>query len=165
MESLEKTLEEIRELQRNLNSRIEYLYKFAKGEILFNVVDYMTKNYTWEYTTKQKAIALLDINFKSFVMISERREIADETGAMGDYRDTTWYLGYLYSKEDPQPTQATYQFSKEPYLIESSSKSKEDLISLIEKKTGSYLLKEIESINLNIGKVYILEGNLVLDRK
>ncbi|MEK6916481.1 MAG: hypothetical protein AABW92_01940, partial [Nanoarchaeota archaeon] len=74
-------------------------------EKLFSAIDEIDHVYTWDYTTQERAFALLDVNEEYFALITSRREIANETGAMGDYRDNSWFFGYLYSKREVKPAE------------------------------------------------------------
>lgn len=137
-------------------------------EILFSAVDKKRHEYTWDYSSWEEAIAVLDVNGDYFAMISKRRDIADETGAMLDYRDNTYYIWYLYSKSDLRKVEKlsgtisiqSFDWSEgRPKDV-----GKDNLIDRTRKEPWGSDIKEVESILLDSGRVSILNGNLMLDR-
>ena len=134
-------------------------------EKLFSEVDDTKHVYTWDYTVQERARALYDVNKDCFALITDRREIDDETGAMGDYRDTSGYCGYLFLKNDPQPLQSiphgTRKSTHEDYL---HYREESPLIDAIKSKTNSADIRQVKEITLEVGRVYISEGNLLIDR-
>jgi len=134
-------------------------------EKLFEAVDETEHNYTWDYTVKESPCALYDINKDYFALITDRREIDEETGAMGDYRDDSGYCGYLFLKSNPQPAQSiphgTHKSVFEKYL---HCNQKSSLINAIQLKTGTSDIEKVEEIILDVGRVYISGNDLILDR-
>lgn len=133
-------------------------------EKLFCAVDETNHVYTWDYTVRERAIALLDVNKECFALITEREEIDDETGAMGDYRESSEFFGYLYSKYEPKPAEIIPHGTRRANFVELSSKIREDLVDKIKRKTSASGIEEVESIALDVGRVYISDGCLLLDR-
>ncbi|MBI2651036.1 hypothetical protein HYX01_01050 [Candidatus Woesearchaeota archaeon] len=140
-------------------------------EKLFSAIDETKHAYTWDYTTREAAIALFDANEEYFAMITKRREIADETGAMLDYRDNTYYVWNLYSKNNLETgIKPVEKWGKrERHVLDDKTRKmvevgKEDLMGEVKKKPYGTDIKELESITLRLGRVYILDGNLMLDR-
>lgn len=90
---------------------------------------------------KETAIALFDVSDEYFVMITKNR-------------DYSYYVCYFYSKSKLEPVKV-----KKDYLI-----IRDDIweSSIVERKEEG--ITGVESIMLNKGKVYILDGNLMLDR-
>lgn len=139
-------------------------------ENIFTVLDETRHDYTWDYTNKEAAVALYDVGDEYFAMVSERREIADETGTAQDYRDQTYYIWSLYSKHSLGPVYKP----TERFGIEKSTHCKdregyitlevEDLIHEVKKKPYGSAIREVESIELTAGKIHIFDGNLVIDR-
>jgi len=133
-------------------------------ERLFNAINETNHVYAWDYTTQEEAVALYDAGKNHFALITRRREIADETGAMGDYRDNMWTFGYLFSKQEPKPTEQVPENTRGTSTIDSFV-NEDSVISEIKKRTGVSDIRKVESIELSVGRVYISGGNLVLDRK
>jgi hypothetical protein len=140
-------------------------------EKLFSTIDETEHVYTWDYTTREAAIALFDVNDEYFAMITERREIADETGAMLDYRDNTYYIWNLYSKNNLEPGIEPVERwgTRERHVLDDKTRNmvevgKEDLMSEVKRKPYGMGIKKVESIRLMLGRVYILDGNLMLDK-
>ena len=132
-------------------------------EQLFGKIDDTEHVYTWDYTVQESARALYDVNDEFFALITDRREIDDETGAMGDYRDNSGYCGYLFLKSDPKPVQAIPHGTRNnPEVLHYGEES--PLIDAIKSKTDTTDIRRVEEITLDLGRVYISEGNLLLDR-
>ena len=137
-------------------------------ECLFSAIDETEHVYTWDYTTREAAVDLFDVNDEYFAMITERREIADETGAILDYRDNTWYIWHLYSKSELRPVEELSGFGvKKSFNFPGGTPKeigKDKLIDEMKKKQWGSGIKNAETIMLNDGRVSILDGNLILDR-
>lgn len=91
---------------------------------------------------KETVIALFNVSDEYFVMITKNR-------------DYSYYVCYFYSKSRLEPVEV-----KGDYLIIRRDDIWES--SIVERKEEG--ITEIESIMLNKEKVYILDGNLMLDR-
>jgi|SRR3989338_8840597 len=137
-------------------------------ECLFSAINETEHVYTWDYTTREAAVDLFDVNDECFAMITERREIADETGAMLDYRDNTWYIWHLYSKSEVRPIEELSGFGVKQSFDFPEGKPKEigkdKLIDKMKKKPWGPGIKKVETIMLSAGRVSVLDGNLTLDR-
>ncbi|MBI4981078.1 hypothetical protein HZC30_05995 [Candidatus Woesearchaeota archaeon] len=133
-------------------------------EKLFSTIDETNHVYTWDYTVQERALALLDVNEEYFALITERKEIEDETGAMGDYRDNSWFFGYLFQKANPQPVEKIPRGERGTSTVKSFV-TKESIITEIKEKKHASEVKELDNIALSIGRVYISDSNLILDRK
>lgn len=137
-------------------------------ESLFSAIDETEHVYTWDYKRRETAVDLFDVNDEYFAMVTERREIADETGAMLDYRDNTWHVWYLYSKSELRPVEELSGFAAKESSMLPEGKPKEigkdKLIDEMKKKPWGPGIKKVETIMLSAGRVSILDGNLILDR-
>lgn len=130
-------------------------------ERLFSEIDNTEHVYTWDYTEQKRAHALYDVDKDRFALITYSRSIADETGAMGDYRDISGFCGYLFSKSNPRLNESICE--DESKIITCYTKES-SLIELIRLKTRSIDIIKVGEITLESGRVYISEGNLLLDR-
>ena len=134
-------------------------------EKLFGAIHVTEHGHSWDYTAHERALTLLDVNKKYFALITTRREIDDETGAMSDFRDTSQYQGYLFSKRNPRPVKVDKGSIPLRYKYgELWADKQEDLVATIEKKTGASGTKERRRIAVNGGRVHISRGNLIFDK-
>ena len=151
-------------------------------EKLFSKVDDIYHVYTWEYTTQEKAISLYNIDEEFFALITERKEMTEDT-ALGSWdTSSTQFCAYLFLKSNPQQAKPIpdhpNKMPREDELKELRkkilyAKKESDLVSLIdwgtntpriEWGTNTPSIRKVEEIYLETGRVYISEGDLLFDR-
>ena len=121
-------------------------------KILFAATSSKEHRYTWDYIREAAAVAIVDLGSEQFALVSSWREVDDDTGATGEYRDSTDYLLHLYSKH-------TLVRDLDPR----SSKDKNELITFMKTQPWGADCREVERILLSSGRISIVEGSLVLE--
>ncbi len=142
------------------------------SEKLFSEVDNTEHVYTTDYSVNERASALFDVNEEYFALITHRSTWDEETSAGWSVSSDSWCQGYLYSKRNPQPAKPIQRYfsmmpSEELEQLRRevlSAKKESDLVSIIKSKTNTPNIRQVEEINLGVGRIYISEGNLLLDR-
>lgn len=129
---------------------------FARQEVpktnrLFAAVDETEHVYTWDYSKKEAASKLIDVSDENFALITNCHDVDEETGAMGDYRSYNYKRCRVYSKKSLQEI--------EMFELD----DKEDTIGQIEKKYRVSQLKETDVIEMKTGKLYISDGDLIIE--
>jgi hypothetical protein len=123
-------------------------------ENLFEAKDESYQLYCTVYELSENAEQLLDIDKEHFGLVSHCRNFSEDTSWITDsYNDSRSYDGYLYSKIDPVPRKRMTHGDK-----------REDVRMRIKERINASEVKPVEEIRLSIGKVYISEGNLILER-
>jgi hypothetical protein len=124
----------------------------TRTQTLYASIDETDHQYTWDYTTRRRAFLLFDVDSERFAMIAFEEDIADETGAMGDYRHSSNYVGSLYSKSALAPIQAV------------EAQTLDQLMARIKNEPWGSQMEKVESIRIAAGVVSISDGSLMLTK-
>lgn len=121
--------------------------------VLFQARNDTKDKYTWKYTVQERVIQLYDlVDSQEFVIISERIEIDDNTGAQNEYRNNTFIEARLFSKVTLLEVGA-FMYPQDVVL-----QLKERI-----KIQGWGEVMEVEEIVLPSGRIFIQDGSLVCE--
>ena len=153
-------------------------------ETLFGVFNFDDHVYVYDLTTRESVALLFDVDDERFFIVNYRTDIDDNTGP-AQYICTSYsFRGYAFSKKVPekktaQAHQMAYGKADRPdipsgtnpdFELEMGNQSHhiseklDEIIKKICECTGISEPRRCEAIDIPSGRVYISEGNLVLER-